>query len=300
MNILVTGGRGFIGSRLARELSAKGHKVTSFDAVEGQSITSRERVQRALNGIEIVYHLAAELDESSPTLFEVNVQGTKNILEEAAKSRVSQFIYLSSTGVAGKTTGIVDETFPLKPETRYEESKAEAEKLVLAYQEALPVTVVRSALVLGPNKYWHEIIGLVRKEVPLIGNGNNYWQVVYVDDLVSALVFLLGKEESIGEVFIVAEEKPMKLRELVLLLKKQLGLKQEIKTIPAFVARIAAFAYKLFGKKTFLSTEHINRLVRERHYSIKKITAIGWKPAYSTEKAVAATVYELEKQEKSS
>ena len=77
-------------------------------------------------------------------------------------------------------------------------------------------------------------------------------------------------------------------------------LKQEIKTIPAFVARIAAFAYKLFGKKTFLSTEHINRLVRERHYSIKKITAIGWKPAYSTEKAVAATVYELEKQEKSS
>ncbi|MBI2598494.1 MAG: NAD-dependent epimerase/dehydratase family protein [Candidatus Diapherotrites archaeon] len=297
MKILVTGSDGFIGKLLALELSKAGHQIIEFDSKKGNNILNTEEVKKAVMGIDAVYHLAASLREDDPNLFETNVQGTKNLLEAAETQRLHRFTYLSTAGVMGEIKGIGNEQSSQNPQTPYEKSKAEAEELVLSYQEILPITIVRSAIVMGPNNEWKEIIKMVKKNFPLIGSGKNFWQTVYAKDLVDALVFLLDKKKAVGETFIVAEEKPKTLKELVQLIRKELEMKQEMKTIPNWLGVVFAYALltysKITGKKTIITPAHVQRLLRNRHYSIEKIKKLGWRPKYSTEEAVKETIAEL-------
>ena len=294
MRILVTGGRGFVGTRLAGELRAKGHFVKEFDAALGNDIRDAGQCASAVKGIEVVCHLAAVLDERSPELFDVNVKGTERILEAAAKERCRQFVFLSTAGVHGNARGKVGEKSPVKPVTAYEKSKAEAERIVQDAQEMLPVTIIRSALVFGPNKYWREIIGLVRKGYPIIGGGKQQWQTIFLDDLVSALLFVLMKEECFGETFIVAEKEEHSLRDLYAEIQKQLGIEGEIKTVPAAAAKIAlALGFGKKGGKSIVTKEHIERLARTRSYDTGKLNALGWKAKTSMREAVGKTLSEL-------
>jgi len=293
MNILVTGSKGFVGQRLAEELRKNSHRAKEFDAKLGSSILDKEQCMQACKGIDVVYHLAAVLDEDGKNLFAVNVQGTENILEAAAKARCRQFIFLSTAGVNAGCKGIVDENSAFKPITKYEKSKAEAEKIAIEAQEIIPITVIRSALVFGPNEYWKKIIPLIKNNFPIIGNGKQVWQTIFVDDLVSALVFALGKEECLGETFLVAEQEKHSLRELYAEMQKQLGIKAEIKSIPAWLAKILAFFYSLSGKKSIVSLAHIGRLARERNYNTSKINKLGWKAKTPMRIAVKETIEAL-------
>jgi len=299
MRILVTGSEGFIGKGLADALRRRGHKVSGFDRVRGQDILNQRQVEDAVKGADTVYHLAAQMDESAKDLFEINVKGTRNLLDACARERVQQFVFLSTVGVMGdiKRGEKACEKTQIKPVTRYEKSKADAEKLVLDYQEALPVTVVRSALVLGPNRYWKDIVKHITHSFPLVGSGENTWQIVYHVDLVDALVFLLGKDDAVGEIFIVAEEKGMTLRKLYDEVRRQEGITDATKTISPLTARAVAWIYStkaMFSKKrTIIVPSHIDRLLRERSYNTGKVNSLGWKAKYSTREAIRETLKRL-------
>lgn len=290
MRVLATGSRGFVGKRLVRALEQKGHAVKEFDIELGNDLLDEAQCMQACNGIDAVFHLAAVLDEKSARLEKVNVEGTEKILEAAAKQRCQQFIFLSTVGVNAGVKGRIGEKSPFAPRTPYEKSKAKAEKIVLESQEMLPITIVRSALVLGPNDYWKGIVKLVKKGFPLIGGGKQEWQAIYIDDLVSALVFVLGKKECIGETFIVAEQGRPTLRQIYEEIQKQLGIKRKIKTMPVWLAKLGAL---LKGNKGIVSCEHIDRLARKRSYDTAKISALGWKAKTTMEEAVKKTVAEL-------
>jgi len=293
MKVVVTGSSGFVGKRLVKALRAEGHLVKEFDISQGNDLLSQEQCRQACKGIEAVYHLAAVLDEESQNLFEVNVRGTENILEAAAKERCTQFIFLSTVGVYGNFKGIVDEKTETKPSTKYEKSKAEAEKIVLDFQEMLPSTIVRAALVLGPNTFWEKIVKLVEKEFPLIGGGKQPWQIIYIDDLVSALVFVLGKEKCLGTTLVVAEKEKHSLKELYEEMQKALGMEPEAKAVSIWKAKLLAGFYKLKGKKSILSSAHIERLVRQRVYNTGKINKLGWQAKTGMKEAVQKTVKAL-------
>jgi len=295
LKILVTGSRGFIGSALVKELQRRGHFVKEFDLILGDDLRKKQHCSKAVKGMEIVIHLAALLEETASLsdLREVNVKGTENLLEASAKERIKQFIFLSTVGVMGGIKQKVSESAPLNPKTKYEKSKAEAEKIVLNSQELLPITILRSAMVLGPNSYWKEIISLIKKGFPIIGSGKNNFQIIYYKDLISAILFVLNNPKTENSLFIVAEEKGKILREFYSLTQKELGIKREIKTTPKFLALIPSFLYRFIGKKSILLPEHIERLVRERNYSIEKIKSLGWNPYWSTEEAVKETIKEL-------
>ncbi len=290
MNILVTGSRGFVGQRLVKELQRKGHSVREFDLALGNDVTELGQCKKALKGIEVAYHLAAVLDENSKQLFPVNVKGTENMLEAAAKQRCRQFIYLSTVGVHGNCPDRIDESAEFRPVTPYEKSKARAEELVQEFQEMVPITIIRSALVFGPNRYWQQIISLVKGGFPLVGGGKQVWQTIYVDDLVAALLFVLLKESCFGETFIVAEGKQHSLRELYAEIQRQFGMEVRVKTIPVFAAKLAAGFYSLVGKKSILKPEYIDRLVRQRSYNTGKINALGWKAKTGMPEAVKRTL----------
>jgi len=293
MKVLVTGSRGFVGKRLVSALGKKNHSVKEFDLALGNDLLDKGQCEQACRGIDAVFHLAAVLDEKSKQLFEVNVGGTENVLEASAKQRCRQFIYLSTVGVNAGLRGEVNEESKIKPVTNYEKSKAKAEKIVWNAQEMLPVTIVRSALVLGSNKYWQGIVGLVGKGFPLIGGGKQVWQTVFVDDLVNALVFVLGRETCFGERLVVAEQEKHSLRELYAAIQEELGIEAEIKAMPVWLGKLFALFFRLIGKDGIVSCSHIDRLARERNYSTRKISRLGWKARVGMKEAVKRTVEEL-------
>ncbi|MBN2066982.1 MAG: NAD(P)-dependent oxidoreductase [Candidatus Diapherotrites archaeon] len=290
MNILVTGSNGFVGKRLVQALNRQGHNVKEFDLSLGNDITDLGQCKQAVKGIDVVYHLAAVLDEESAQLEKANVKGTENILEAAAKQRCRQLIYLSTVGVHGNCKARVDEKASFAPVTNYEKSKAKAEQIAQEFQEMVPITVLRAALALGPNEYWKQIIKLVKKGFPLIGGGKQVWQTIYIDDLVDALLFVLGKEACFGETFIVAEQEQHSLRELYAEIQRQLGMEVKVKTVPVAMAKLGALLYKLKGRKSIIKAEHIDRLARTRNYNTGKLNALGWKAKTEMQEAVKRTV----------
>ncbi|HLC36983.1 MAG TPA: NAD-dependent epimerase/dehydratase family protein [archaeon] len=299
MKILVTGSSGLIGRNLVPNLRKLSHEVIEFNKSQGLDIADKEQVMKAVKGVNAVIHLAAELDESKPLqeLMKVNVSGTEDLLEAASYEKVNKFIYLSSVAVYGSVKEKASEETPFNPETNYQKSKAEAEKKVQEFLELIPITVLRPAIVLGNNKFWQQIIKLIKKGFPLIGSGENHFQTIYVKDLVSAILFALQKEECEGETFNVAEETPLTLNEIYLTVREMLSMEKKVSHIPEWqgniLALINSITSKLTGKKSIINSSHIKRLDQERNYSIEKIKALGWKPKYSFKEGMKELLSEM-------
>ena len=166
MKLLVTGGSGFIGSRLALHARGQGHQVV----VAGQlnSAAERQRAQeladagigieqgalqdlsfarRVADGCEAVIHLAAAQHEANVAdryFFDVNVNGTRTLLEASRLAGVSRFVYGSTIGVYGEYRGqALDENTPPQPMNVYGRSKLEAEGVVGSYRDQLATCIVR-------------------------------------------------------------------------------------------------------------------------------------------------------------
>lgn len=299
MKVIVTGSTGFIGKELCKMLKARGAEVIEYSKSQGKDILDKEELENSCKGCDFFMHLAAELDEkkSRKELERANVEGTRNCLEAAVKAKLKKFLYLSSSGVYGSPKKQAREEMEKNPETAYEQSKADAEELVLQYQELIPVVIARSALVLGPNAYWKEIAAVIRKGFPIIGSGKNKWQIVYYKDLADALMFLLYEPDAEFEIFNIAEEPETAkdLNGIVELFKQEMRVEKKTKHLPVLLGILLLKLKALMSgkKKSVISAEYVRRLLKNRDYSIEKIKALGWKPKYSAEQAVKETVKEL-------
>ncbi len=304
MKILVTGSSGMIGKETVRLLKERKIDVVEFSASEGLDVGKPGQLQKAIRGCHAVIHLAAIIDEKAPKekIWKTNVEGTKNVLEAATKERIGRLVFLSSVGVYGNAAGIKNEETPLDAETAYEKSKEAGEKLVIESQELVPFTIIRSALVIGPNEYLKQIFKIVQKNVPLIGEGKNHWQTVYYKDLASAIVFLLFLDAAENETFVIAGNEKPTLKELVETIRSQFGMKNPAPTVSEWLGKLLAaiqgILLALQGKPNILSATHISRLLRERNYDLTKIHAYGWKSQYSYQKALKETQHELEQEKK--
>jgi len=135
MKILVTGGSGFLGKRLVQSLAK--HRVTVFSRNRHEDLPERvdfaqgdvrdaAALEKAIKGVDVVYHLAICLNETDPEMYDINTKGTKNVIDACRKHKVKQLIYMSSSGVLGETKIPAKERFDYNPKTRYEKSKMES------------------------------------------------------------------------------------------------------------------------------------------------------------------------------
>lgn len=237
--VLITGGTGFIGSRLALHCRQLGHKVT----VLGQTNTAPEEHNKRLledNGVkvdlvsmkdedrlgvharvsDVVYHLAAAQHEANVPdqhFRDVNVEGTRRLLDVCAESRVQRFVHGSTIGVYGSLEGVIDETSPENPDNIYGTTKLEGERVALSYRDQLPVTVIRISETYGPgDRRLLKLFRAINKNMFfLIGNGKNLHHLVYIDDLVGGMVSASEADEAKGEVFLLAGDRPFSTREMV-------------------------------------------------------------------------------------
>ncbi len=297
MRILITGSTGMIGKRLVEKLKKK-HTITEANRRKGINITHKKDCGKIMKNVEVVIHAAAELDETKTEeeIWKTNVEGTVNLLETAEENNIHQFIFLSTVGVYGEQTKKMDENTIGEPITAYERTKTEAEKRVWNYQEVFPVTIIRPALVIGPNPYWSKIFKTIKKGFPLIGEGKNPWQMIEVDDLVAFIEHALGNEEMYNEIYICAEKEVHSLREVVDMIADILHVKKT-GTIPKSAGMAISHLFgiygKIMGKKPLLIPAHVKRLFKHREYDITKALRTGWKPRYSTKEALEKTYREL-------
>lgn len=227
MNYLVTGGGGFIGTNLVRELLVQGHRVRIIDKdpkhghVGGTAICDirdRDMVYTMCKGIDTIIHLAAEtgvvpsvLDPE--TSMSVNVGGTFNLLDAAHKRGVKRFIFASSGTVLGNQYPPFKENMMTRPTSPYGASKLAGEAYCSAYYHSygLETVVLRFSNIYGPYA-WHkqnlfiEFIRAVLRDKPLhiYGDGKQTRDFLYVKDLIEAIILAASAPDIGGQVFQIA------------------------------------------------------------------------------------------------
>jgi nucleoside-diphosphate-sugar epimerase len=291
MRILVTGSSGMVGRFLVAELKNRKHSVKEFDAANGHDVLDMEEVEKAVKGADTVFHLAAVIENENPKLWEVNVKGTENLIRAAIKAKAQKFVLLSSTAVYGFTKKTVDEKSLLNPENKYEESKLAAERAVFLHKNEIDAFVVRSAMILGPNKYWANMFKMVRKKMPLPCDGKNSFQVIHVKDAANGLITAMQKGKS-GEIYLLGGDEKMTLNGFCETVQEKFGLKKGMKHIPEIIALILGKILRI----SVLTRENIRHLSKERKYSLAKIKKLGWKPKAAMKKRIGETIEELKEE----
>jgi UDP-glucose 4-epimerase len=228
MNFLITGGAGSVGQDLTASLLKKGHRVKIFDknaealgpvpddnlALIPGRLEDSHLVQRALQGVDIVIHLAWSFSDDPAELLESDLKGHVVLLDASVAAKVSRFFYTSTAVVYGKPLRVpLSEDAPCLAEGArkpfYAIAKLTAEKLALAYgkTKGLPVTIFRFWWSYGKTiggKHLRDMIMLAQAGQPLKvpeGAGGSFLDH---DDLTHALLLAMKKQESIGQVFNLA------------------------------------------------------------------------------------------------
>ncbi len=240
LTTLITGGTGFIGSRLALACVERGEDVRIFaqrntpaerqncqqleqhgiTIVEG-SVTDPGAVARACDGVDIIYHLAAAQHEANVPdkhYYDVNVEGTRNMLEAAVKRGVSRFVHGSTIGVYGiNKNGPVRDNSPLQPDNIYGITKLEGEKVVHEFFDKLPIIIVRISETYGPGdrRLLKLFNGIQKGRFFHIGDGQNLHHVVYIDDLLEGLRLAATEQAAVGNTFVLAGPKAVTTEEMI-------------------------------------------------------------------------------------
>lgn len=313
---LVTGGTGFLGSSLARRLLCDGAKVRVLarsrtkarplagmgaDIVIGD-ITDQAAVRAAMDGVQVVYHLAGPLLVPGLPASEyrrTHVLGTTLLLDYCEKTPgVERFVYCSTTGVLGVTGDQADENAPLRPTNVYEQAKANAETEVRRrWRHCLPVVIARPGLVYGPGDI-HLLPffqAILRHRFRPIGHRKAWLHPIYIDDITDALILCGQRRAAIGECFHVAGKEPVPIGELASAIACAEGTKLPPGSIPVFAARMAAaLGDRLppsLRQRAPLTSSRLDFLTHSRVYDVSKtVRRLGFAAATDLPTGLARTV----------
>ena len=249
MNVLVTGATGFTGGHLAQHLIGHGDTVRAlvrpqsrdrFDrsalpargviAYEGDLIDAGS-LGRAMEGVDVVYHIAAtyrEAGQPDSAYRAINVDGTRNLLKVARAFEVRRVVHCSTGGVHGHIEHPpANEDAPFNPGDVYQETKLAAEQLAREFGAAndIDVVVARPIGIYGPGdtRFLKMFRGVARRRFPMIGNGQAFYHLTYIDDLVEGFRLCGTVPSAKGRTYILAGPRYTTLEQLVHLVAQELN-----------------------------------------------------------------------------
>lgn len=257
---LVTGANGFVGSCLCRELLANGYEVTALHR-EGSDISSlsglqvklvvgdirqRDVIKSAFEGVEYVFHIAAlfrQAGHPDSTYYDINVEGTRNVIECAGESGVRRVIHCSTVGVHSHIPDPpATEDEPYRPGDIYQETKCEGEKLALSYFKSGKIdgVVLRPAMIWGPGdtRTLKLFKGIAKRRFPIIGNGKTLLHWIMVSDLARAFRLAAETPGASGKVYIISGESAVPLEVLVNTIASTFGVKPPAFKVPAWPVQL--------------------------------------------------------------
>lgn len=306
---LITGGAGFLGINLTRYLLGKGQTVVSYDisneynypekkfgtvTIITDDIRNINQLNNAMNDCDIVVHTAAALPlYSKEDIYSTDIDGTRNVLESAKNNGVKRVVMISSTAVYG-----IPDHHPIFEDDKlvgvgpYGEAKIAAEELCFEYRgKGLCIPVIRPKSFIGPERLG--VFALFYdwakdgKNFPMIGRGNNRYQLLDVYDLCEAIYLCATlDEELVNDTFNIGAEKYSTMKEDYQVVLDKAGFGKKIKGFPAapmiWVLRILEslnlsplykWVYETASKDSYVSID-------------KAKTKLGYKPLYSNKDAL--------------
>lgn len=263
LKLLVTGGTGFTGSRLVEYLIDKGHNITVLDNQKGLfyddlikkgadiilgSITDRETVKKSLEGVGGVFHLAAsfrQINASQKTYWNVNVEGTRILCEEAIKKSLKKLVYCSTQGVHGNIKNPPgSEDSPVVPVDYYQYTKHEGEKVIKEFTaKGLKSIIIRPTAIYGPGdpeRFLYLFRFAKKKKFYMFGNGKAFYHPVYIDNLNDGFYAAWESGRINAETYIIADEKYFTIKELVKKIGESMGIRIKFIHLPFFPLYAAA------------------------------------------------------------
>ncbi|MDQ3285698.1 MAG: NAD-dependent epimerase/dehydratase family protein, partial [Actinomycetota bacterium] len=304
--VLITGGAGFLGINLIRHLLARGYEISSLDVEEFDypergrietikaDIRDKALVDRAMEGIDLVVHTAAALPLYSPEdIYTTDVEGTRNVLEAARRHVVERVVHVSSTAVYG----IPDhhplyETDKLEGVGPYGQAKIQAEMICLEYRaRGTVVPIIRPKSFVGPERLGVFALlydwAFTGRNFPMIGIGNNRYQLLDVEDLCEAIYLTLTlPEERVNDTFNIGAREFTTMKEDYQAVLDYAGHGKKVVGFPAAPAiwglrildklelsPLYKWVYETASKDSFVSIEKAER-------------ELGFRPKYSNKDAL--------------
>lgn len=315
---LITGGTGFIGSHLAEELADRGRSVRclvkesdNLEHLRGLGaefafgdLSDKNSLKESVKGADVVYHLAAiarPMAIPDKVYFEVNAEGTRNLLEACVGENVKKFIHMSSISAVGPSREgrPVSETASPDPIDVYGKSKLEAEKIAFEFirKYNLPVVLLRPPVVFGPRDF--EVLKffkiIKRRFFPVRENSQGRFEFCYVKNLIQAC--LLAEEKGqIGEIYHVSNERPYTLKEIKEEITKALGVKPLRIFLPDWLLKIAGWKMEILGALFHFRPPFSENTVvwMTSDFWVSDISKakekLGYRPSYSLKDGIEETV----------
>ncbi len=314
--VLVTGAPGWLGNRLVETLCERGRKVRCF-VLNGMDasylrklgaeifygdLKENESVKGVGKNVETVFHCAAvEHTLRTKECYKVNVEGTRNLIEECVESGVNKFIYVSSSAAQGRN---LDRNTPMtekdecKPYSAYGKSKYLAENIVRDFHNSgkIKTVIIRPIWFYGPCLPEKTIflVRMIKTGKPLMfGKGDALKSMTYIDNVVNALFLAEKQKVAEGKTYLIADKKVYTVKELYEEMAKNLGVELNSRFLPLILSRIFERLDMIMNKMGF----HVGKIFsageisRDVFYSIEKAEReLGYKPKIGLKEGMKKTI----------
>ncbi len=300
MKIAITGGAGFIGGRLDALLNHKGHETVILDTRHDPSVdvTDRDAVMKALAGVDIVYHLAAEhRDDVQPVqkYYDVNVGGAENIVAAAEELGIDRIIFTSTVAVYGLNAGESREDSAPEPFNDYGKSKLESELVFRNWAEkdqARSLGVIRLVATFGPGNRGniHTLMDQIcRGRFIMVGNGENRKSIAYVGNVVDFLHHLSGLGPG-AHLYNYADKPDLSMNQLVRLVRENIGLRGTGPKLPYTLGLAGGMALdaaaRITGRRFPVSAVRVRKFCADTVVGADKLEETGFTPAYTLDEGL--------------
>ena len=319
--ILITGGSGFIGSKVVEKLLRKGHEIVILSREKREitsckknisfrigDITDIKSLKNSAKGADIIIHLAGKMEQwnTEPSeLYNINFIGSKNIFSEALRSGVKHFVHCSTPGVCG-----IGKNYPVTEDEEYsawgayEDSKIKAEEFLIKTSKTsdLTLTIVRPDFVYGPGDEQKLPLfkAIINRLAFIPGDGEALFRPTYIEDAAEGIVLASLKELNVsGRTFLIyniAGPEVVSVKTLFNTIAKNLG--KNIFNIPIWPQTafyLLAYTFekisKIFNLSPLLTRRRLNFLTKSHYTSIGKAKKeLGYFPKIGIEEGIAKTV----------
>lgn len=308
LKILITGCNGFIGKALTERCRLSGWRVIGAVRTNPKMTESGDIPVKvigdigpdtdwgnALMGMDIVVHLAAHVEtgekknQGQREFFRVNTAGTEHLAHCAAQAGVRRFVFLSSIKVHGEASNaFLKESDPPRPSCFYSWSKFNAEKTLWNVSDStgMEAVVLRPPMVYGPRVKGNflKLLDVISSGVPLpLGSVQNRRSLIYVGNLVDAILTTLHHPNAAGGTFLVADAQPVSTPELIRKTARLMG-------APVRLIRFPVGLLNLAGRAMHRSAQ-VERLTNSLWADTREIQArLGWRPRISFDQGLGETV----------
>jgi nucleoside-diphosphate-sugar epimerase len=315
MNILITGGSGFIGTYLTTDLLKEGHEVTIYDKQKSKKypdlcivgdIRDKEKLTSSMRGVDAVYHLAAaHRDDVRPVslyydvnvggapvslYYDVNVGGAENIVYALKKNKINRLIYTSTVAVYGLDSVETREDSPVRPFNDYSRSKYKSEIVFEKWantDDTKCLVVVRPTAIFGEGSkgnVYNLLTQIAAKRFIMVGNGKNKKSLGYILNLSRFLITLLGSSPG-RYIYNYADKPDLNMEEFVRLVLNTFGKRSDLNfRIPYLVGLLGGhtfdFLAKVTGKTYPISSIRIKKFCADTRISTDKLEQTGFTAPY--------------------